>query len=272
MPKTKRASSAAKRRKFPQARAHATYEALLAAARRVFAEKGFDETQSPDIAAAAGVSVGTFYRYFTDKRQAFVEMIGNHLAEAHADVMARLEPARFAGADHREAIETVLDVLFAHVRRFPELESVYLGMSLRDPDVAKMRAKFEALACESLAGLIELVIPRDVAPDARAAAWVIHYAALEVAVAVAIRSSPLFEIDEVAVKSALGDMLNRYLFPERVSPPPSRRPREARSNPPPPAPRPGTSSRRAASSSMNRSPPGRESTPKRSPRRSKTQP
>src|SRR5688572_26587608 len=88
-------------RDFPQARARATYEALLAAARETFARKGFDQAQTPDIAAAAGVSVGTFYRYFTDKRQAFIEMIAHHLAEAHADVMARLTPERFLGEEGR---------------------------------------------------------------------------------------------------------------------------------------------------------------------------
>lgn len=272
MKETRQTALSPSRRQFPQARARATYQALLAAAQRVFADKGFDEAQSPDIAAAAGVSVGTFYRYFTDKRQAFVEMIGHHLAEAHADVMGRLDPSLFAGADRRDAIDAVLDVLFAHVRRFPELETVYRGMSLRDPEVAEMRAGFEALACDSLAKLIELVIPREVAPDARAAAFVIHCSSLEVAVAMAVRRAPLFAVDEAAVKAALAEMLERYLFPADFSRAPSRRPRGSGQGSAPaaqPARRKDGSSLRGASTSTNRSPPGRGSPPNRPRERSR---
>ncbi len=199
-------------RHFPQARGRATYEKLLAASRAVFARKGFDEAQSTDIAAEAGASVGTFYRYFDDKRQAFVEMIAHHLEEAHAEVMEKLTPQRFAGvADRRGAIDVALDVLFAHVRRFPELEGVYLAMSLRDPEVAELRAQYEALGCDELARLVELLIPREVVPDPRAAAFVIHYAVVEAAMALAVRRTP-FPVAEAAVKAALGDLLYRYLF------------------------------------------------------------
>jgi AcrR family transcriptional regulator len=206
-------------REFPQARSHATYRALLEAARRTFAHKGFDAAQTPDIAARAGVSTGTFYRYFTDKRQAFVEMIAAHLAAAHADVMDQLKPERFVGRrrdlDRRRAIEVALDVLFAHVGRFPDLEGVFLEMSLRDPEVARLRAEWEALGCEELAALIQVVVPRHVVPDARAAAYVIHHAVLEIAFSrVVRRGAELFPIEDEPLKAALREMLLRFLFPE----------------------------------------------------------
>src|SRR6185295_18273977 len=97
-----------------------------------------------DIAARAGVSVGTFYRYFDDKRQVFIEMLRLHLREVHARVMEKLTPDRFRDANasdeaRKAAIDVALDVLFAQVRRLPELEHVYLEMSLRDPEVAAIR-------------------------------------------------------------------------------------------------------------------------------------
>lgn len=42
---------------------------LLAAARRIFAARGFHETTIADITAAADMAVGTFYLYFTDKQE-----------------------------------------------------------------------------------------------------------------------------------------------------------------------------------------------------------
>jgi hypothetical protein len=53
------------RRTFAQKRARKTYDALIEAAFAVFGDKGYEDAQTPDIASAAGVSVGTFYRYFS---------------------------------------------------------------------------------------------------------------------------------------------------------------------------------------------------------------
>jgi AcrR family transcriptional regulator len=44
-----------------------SFEALLGAARDVFVDRGFDGTRVDDIAEAAGVSHGAFYRYFKNK-------------------------------------------------------------------------------------------------------------------------------------------------------------------------------------------------------------
>ncbi|MGW5717325.1 TetR/AcrR family transcriptional regulator [Amycolatopsis sp. NPDC003865] len=42
---------------------------LLAAAKRLFGERGYPDTKVSDIAAAAGRAVGSFYRHFRDKEQ-----------------------------------------------------------------------------------------------------------------------------------------------------------------------------------------------------------
>ena len=210
---------ASRARTFPQTRAKETYSALLDAAQTVFAEKGFEAAQTPDIAAAAGVAVGTFYRYFTDKRQAFVEMIERHLLQAHDRVMARLTPAAFDALDPRAVVDGVIDLLFAEARRFPSLQGVYLAMSLSDPDVGRLRAEFEARACAELSALIELLIPRARVPDPRAAAFVIQRAGLDLAVAEADPYLP--RVDDHAVRAALGDMIYRYLFEPTVVTAPS---------------------------------------------------
>ena len=46
-------------------------EQILAAARKVFGEKGYEGTTISDIVKAAGVAQGTFYLYFPSKRDAF---------------------------------------------------------------------------------------------------------------------------------------------------------------------------------------------------------
>jgi AcrR family transcriptional regulator len=210
-------------RTFKQKRAGQTYEALLEGAARVFARRGFDGAQTPEIAAEAGVSTGAFYRYFTDKRQAFVEMIARNLQRAHDDVIARLQPVRFDG-DPRQAIEAAIDVLFTHVRRDAELERVYLAMSLRDPEVEQLRAEFEARGVDVLEQLIAHIIPHDRAPYPRAAALVISIAAVEVACERAgLRPRAGQPVDDAHVKEALRDMTLRYLFGDPSKPKSTRR-------------------------------------------------
>ncbi len=58
--------------------------AMMQAAVRVFAEKGYYEATVRDIVSAADVAVGTFYFYFPDKETLFV-----HLYEETADFLVR---------------------------------------------------------------------------------------------------------------------------------------------------------------------------------------
>jgi AcrR family transcriptional regulator len=203
-----------KTRTFKQQRSAATYEALLRAARRVFAKRGFDGAQTPEIAAAAGVSTGAFYRYFTDKRQAFLEMLADHLERGRREVEERLAPQRFVGTERRAAIEVVIDVLFEFMKNDAPLHRVVASMSLRDPAVAKLRAEFEATGGSTLATLIASVIPRSVVPNPEAAALVLQIAALEVAGERAgLRPGTGSRVQDDDVRRALGDLVERYLFP-----------------------------------------------------------
>ncbi len=52
---------------------------LLDAARALFAERGYHETTVDDITRAADVAKGTFYLYFSEKREIYVEVIKSFL-------------------------------------------------------------------------------------------------------------------------------------------------------------------------------------------------
>ncbi len=52
---------------------------LLDAARTLFAEKGYHETTVDDITRAADVAKGTFYLYFSEKREIYLEVIRGFL-------------------------------------------------------------------------------------------------------------------------------------------------------------------------------------------------
>jgi AcrR family transcriptional regulator len=70
-------------------RSAATQQALVAAARRLWGERGYAEVSTPEIAEAAGVTRGAMYHQFPDKTALFVSV----LEAVEADVMARLAAA-----------------------------------------------------------------------------------------------------------------------------------------------------------------------------------
>jgi AcrR family transcriptional regulator len=70
-------------------RSASTQQALVAAARRLWGERGYAEVSTPEIAEAAGVTRGAMYHQVPDKTALFVSV----LEAVEADVMARLAAA-----------------------------------------------------------------------------------------------------------------------------------------------------------------------------------
>jgi AcrR family transcriptional regulator len=89
----------------------ATREALRSAAMRLFAERGFRDTTTDDIAAAVGVTRRTFFLHFTSKDEVLLGHIAHQLdllvleldaAPAHLDPAARAWHAVARLADSME--------------------------------------------------------------------------------------------------------------------------------------------------------------------------
>jgi AcrR family transcriptional regulator len=201
-------------RAFKQKRSAATYEALLDAAAAVFSKLGFDAAQTPEIAAEAGVSTGAFYRYFSDKRQVFVELSRRMLERGHNEMLERLDPGLFRGSDRRANIERAIGVLLDMVSRDRAFMRVYLAMSLRDEEIAGLRVTYERKSLEALTALIAALVPREVVPDARAAALVIQLATVEAAAErAALRPQLAPDVSDAHMKRALREMIYRYMFP-----------------------------------------------------------
>lgn len=198
-------------RRFTQDRARRTFEALVTAAAAAFIEGGYDATGTPDIAAKAGVSVGTFYRYFDDKQQIYVEVARRHLAEAYRQTMGRLKPEAFMGKARHDTIAETVDVLVDYASRHPGMNKVFVEMTLRDPDILALNRAFEEVARRRLADLIAAIRPREIIPDPEATAFVIHIAAVETANAISgVRGA--VPVAAARAKAALTEMIHRTLF------------------------------------------------------------
>ncbi|WP_433191704.1 TetR/AcrR family transcriptional regulator [Nocardia sp. CA-107356] len=87
------------------------HRALLDAATRVFAERGYDKTTVADITAAAGVSRATMYIYFASKDEIFLALA----AQVRDDFLAAQEPD-IDTDDPREMLAATIDAFAAAVR------------------------------------------------------------------------------------------------------------------------------------------------------------
>jgi len=75
-------------------RTEQTQQALIAAARRLFVDKGYAETATPDIVSAAGVTRGALYHHFEDKRALFRAVIEDEAEKVAEEIESRSADAQ----------------------------------------------------------------------------------------------------------------------------------------------------------------------------------
>ena len=197
---------------FRQERSRRSYLALIDAAAKLFAAHGYDAVGTPEIAQRAGVSVGTFYRYFDDKKEVYLEVSRRTMVGAYEATIAGLTPERFVGRARHETISETVALLFDHVLRAPELSRSFIEMSLRDRDVAALRRAFEQVSVQRLTALISAIVPRSVVPDPEATAYVLYGSAMETAYGLAghFGAPP---VSAERARAALTSFIERTLFP-----------------------------------------------------------
>ena len=110
---------AAVRRKPKQRRSRQTVEAVLGAVVRVLKREGPDAVTTNRVAEVAGLSIGSVYQYFPDKRAIFVALHRRHIQEVDRLIEAKLVENATAPLEQfvRAMIETMVN---AH-RKDPEL-------------------------------------------------------------------------------------------------------------------------------------------------------
>ena len=109
-----------------QERKQRTREQVLAAAQRVFARQGYHPTLISEIVAEAGVGQGTFYRYFTNKRQVF-EVLFDRLVESLMGSFAPLSESMPSslGAYH-QASQAAAERVIAFLTEHREVAALFL--------------------------------------------------------------------------------------------------------------------------------------------------
>jgi AcrR family transcriptional regulator len=192
-----------------QARSIKKRRNLMDAATRLFDQHGFDGTNAKAIAAEAGVSVGTFYSYFEDKKGILMEILAEHTGEIDRSVFGRLEQAARTGASGREIMRLAVKAGHATHTQPPGVLRMLLGMRYTDADMRRFQEAEDKAFLRRLTALLDSLRPRLRVTDTEAAAFVMAAAFEEV-----MHSVIVFEqdIEQDRLFEAVADMGAAYLF------------------------------------------------------------
>jgi TetR/AcrR family transcriptional regulator, mexJK operon transcriptional repressor len=136
-----------------QERAQQKRDALIESGKRLFIEKGYAQTTAKDIATDAKVAIGTFYRYFSDKRQLL-----RSLFEEQLEMLIPPEPSWIHG-DPEILLAALLE---KHYKRLDEIgiHRVLPELLPKDPELSEIlieaRRKLHAKFHSSLRQLEEM--------------------------------------------------------------------------------------------------------------------
>jgi AcrR family transcriptional regulator len=214
-----KADSGAARR--PQARGLATRARLLASAEELFTRQGYEGTSIGDVAARAGVGVGTVYHHFSDKRALLLQLIDDWGNRVEGQAASQTELERFLSGDVRKSFTTWLRRSYERLRKRPSLYVLLLDRASRDPALAERYRRVESLMVDRMRRLLEVgrasgALRRDL--DTGAASVLIANAIDVAATQLLVRD--VADPDPDRVIDALGDMICRYILETRDPEPP----------------------------------------------------
>jgi len=155
-----------------QDRSRATRERILAAAARVFADRGYAGGTTNHIAAEAGLSVGSLYQYFPNKDAVAAELMRAHVADGAAHVARRLAEVTGAGTepDLTGRLRPLVDAAVDNHRGDLRLHRVLFEEAPRPADVLRELHDLEDAAVSAGADILR-ADPTVRVDDPRLAAW-----------------------------------------------------------------------------------------------------
>jgi len=171
----------------------------------LFSLKGINGTSSNEIAREAGVSIGTFYSYFENKRMLFLEILKDHLSTFVSDVYILKTDDSISIKDN---IRVHITKAFAVFDRHPSFHREALVLKFTDKDVKKL---FDQVEEEQLLIISELVKPYCTTRnpgELKEVSKVMHAAVENIAHAIKYLNSPL---NSTRLISELTEMIYRYV-------------------------------------------------------------
>ncbi len=110
---------------------------IIAAALKVFSEKGYHSARIEDIAAELGIGHGTFYRYFKNKLDIFNGVL-DWILEKAGELVQDVDPFMPCSLEeYRDQLEEIGDRMFSLFKAYPEISRIlfYEAMGINDANL-----------------------------------------------------------------------------------------------------------------------------------------
>jgi AcrR family transcriptional regulator len=121
-----------------QGRSKETRNNIITAGLKLFSEKGYYKTNSKEIAKKAGVSIGSFYMYFADKKDLFKEVLVDYHTKIRY-VLKSIDLDKFVrSSDGKKFLQHVIDKLIEAHNIYPGFHRELNVMSQSDEEIKKI--------------------------------------------------------------------------------------------------------------------------------------
>jgi AcrR family transcriptional regulator len=182
---------------------------ILHAALELFGSEGFHDTTAKAIAARADVATGSFYRYFRDKKAAFIAVCARLEQELGGGIFRYGNELRREGRPERAVLASMVQFAVAGHRRHKAFHREVLAMRIQDPDLAAWAGEREQRILATLADFLRAKRSEYRVRDLDAAAELILCTIEEISHRAILFDSPA---GEQRLVRELQEMLTRYLF------------------------------------------------------------
>ena len=196
----------AKVRKPQQKRSITTKNKLELAAKALFSQKGYHGTNAREIADKAGVSVGSFYSYYEDKKSIFMEIFRKHSEDRIMEIIRNIPKDSIKA---KESVYQIIKAILDANELSPEFHREAMALRYSDSEI---EALYERIHKQNIQIFMEqLQSHKDLlrVQDIEAASMVVCKASEEVLDSIKTFNSGL---DETRLIDALSDMIYCYLF------------------------------------------------------------
>ena len=194
-----------------QNRSIKTKRKIMEAAKKLFSDKGYYNTNSKEISDMAEVSIGSFYSYFKDKRELFLEIV----IDIGKEIKRFMEHELNDKALHKNK-SNAREVIYKQVKKVfdahnisPKFHREVSIMKYFDPDVRKIMEEQEEKEIKIILNLLTKFKNITRVKDLESAAVLIFYSIENVTHATKFHE---IKIDEERIINEFTDMLIRYLL------------------------------------------------------------
>ena len=191
-----------------QHRSIQTKERIMKAAFQLFSQKGIHGTNSKEIVEKAGVSIGSFYSYFKNKKTLLLEILEDFLDQVYLTIWKDMEHFTINELGRNE-VKFIIENVFKAYDIAPTFHSQTHALRYSDPDIQNVYNRERKREVTQIRYLLENNKHRMRVGDQHAAAIIIHNAVESVAHTAKFVGP---KIDENRLINELADMIYNFLW------------------------------------------------------------